>query len=233
MLRVHFFLHASFEDPGCILLWCQENGLQTSSTHLYRDEPLPDINDFDWLLIMGGPMGVYEEDKYPWLAAEKNIIRKAIDSGKTVIGICLGAQLLASSMGANVYRNSEKEIGWYDVVLTGNGEQEMLFIEIPPKIKVFHWHGDTFDLPEGASHLMYSGGCRNQAFLFRENVMGLQFHFEVMGQNVQAMVDNCRNEITSGKYIQTEEEIMAGVICTKENNRIMYGILDRLKATFS
>jgi len=227
-LKIHFFLHASFEDPGCILQWCRDKGHQTSSTHLYRNESLPELNDFDWLIVMGGPIGVYEEEKYTWLAGEKYIIRQAVDSGKTVVGICLGAQLLANALGAEVYRNPEKEIGWFDVMLTESGEKESLFGGMSPRINVFHWHGDTFDLPDGATHLMYSEACRNQAFLYGEKVLGLQFHFEVTGSNVLSMVENCRSEIVPGKYIQTEEEILRVREAVTENNRIMFELLDRL-----
>jgi GMP synthase-like glutamine amidotransferase len=228
--RIHCFQHVSFEDPGCIKDWCAAKGYNLSYTHLYKGDKLPAPYDYDWLVVMGGPMGVYDEGTYEWLRDEKIAIKTAIENNKTVLGICLGAQLIASALGARVYPNPEKEIGWFDVMLTGEGKKHQLMKNMSPAQTVFHWHGDTFDLPAGATHLMYSEACRNQAFVYGDKVLALQFHFEVTYESIQAMTDNGRAELpATGKYIQSGKEILSLQDPVGENNRIMYGILDGLE----
>ena len=130
---------------------------------------------------------------FPWLVSEKQFIREAIRSGKPVLGICLGAQLIASAMGAGVYRNPLKEIGWFPI--RGISSNDSSVFCFPPSMIVFHWHGETFDLPPGATRLAKSDGCENQAFQFGQSVIGLQFHLETTPLAAREMVLNCRNEL--------------------------------------
>jgi GMP synthase-like glutamine amidotransferase len=188
--------------------------------------------DFDWLIIMGGPMGVYDETRYPWLSPEKDLIKKAIQSGKTVLGICLGSQLIAECLGSRVYPNKEKEIGWYNVKLTHEGRNEPLLSDMLPETTVFHWHGDTFDLPEKAVNLVFSDGCKNQLFLYGRHVIGIQFHFEVTEDSLGAMVENGKHELIPGKFVQDERTILSGIQHIKTNNSIMFGILEGLRFGF-
>ena len=225
-LKVLCFQHVSFEGLGCIKDWCEANGHQITYTRFFENETIPQIENYDWLIIMGGPMGVYDENKYLWLSDEKTAIRNAILHNKTVIGICLGSQLIANVLGAKVYKNPVKEIGWFDISLTEQGIHESLFVNFDVTLKVFHWHGDTFDLPENAKHIAFSEICTNQAFLYKKNVLGLQFHLEVTEQSVAEMVENGNSELTDSKYIQCKSEILTGKNFIKPNNNKMFQLLN-------
>jgi len=227
-LHIHCFQHVHYEDPGCIEKWIKENNHSHSSTKFYDSYSLPDMDKIDWLIVMGGPMGVYDNEDYPWLKEEKEFIKKAILKDKTVIGICLGAQLIADVLGAKIYPNDEKEIGWFDISVTEKGADTSILEGIDQHITVFHWHGDTFDLPEEAVHLFESEGCRNQGFLYRENVLGLQFHFEVTEESLGKMVLNGKSELIPAKYVQPGEKILLGNELINMNNIQMYKILDNL-----
>jgi len=206
-MKIHFLQHAHFEDPGYLVDWAENNGHSHSSTYLFNNESLPGNEDFDLLVIMGGPMNIYEEEKYPWLVAEKELIKKAIHSGKKVLGICLGSQLIADALGVKVYPNKHKEIGWFPVFknefscfnCTRYLEREILS---------FHWHGETYDLPKGADRLYSSEATPNQGFSFGENVIALQFHWEVKKENVEKMLQFSGSDLTSGQYVQTPEELL-------------------------
>ncbi|MEI8273467.1 MAG: type 1 glutamine amidotransferase, partial [Paludibacter sp.] len=178
-LTLHTLMHVSYEGLGCIETWIRKNNHSVSYSKLYEGSKLPELEDFDWLIVMGGPMGVYDESNFPWLKAEKKLIRQAIDSDKTVIGICLGSQLIAEVLGTKVFSNNQKEIGWFDIQQVFENRNHPILKSFIPKFPVFHWHGDTFDLPTGSIRLFESEVCTNQAFIYQENVLGLQFHFEV------------------------------------------------------
>jgi GMP synthase-like glutamine amidotransferase len=228
-LKIHCFQQAPFEGMGCIKEWCEKNGHTISYTRFYDTPEIPSINDYDWLIVMGGPMGVNDEDKLPWLTGEKNAIREAISQNKTVVGICLGSQLIASALGADVRNNHETEIGWFDVTLTETGKAEPLMDDFPHTFKVFQWHGDTFDIPEGAKHLASSGVCKNQAFLYKNNVLGLQFHFEVTNDSLAQMLDGADDELTDAPFIQSKDDIQKNAFYIGSTNEKMFLILDRLK----
>lgn len=227
-LRIHCFQHVSFEGLGCIDNWIKEKGHSVQYTKFYVDDTLPAINDIDWLIVMGGPMGVYDDKEFTWLPKEKAFIKEAIDANKTVIGICLGSQLIAEVLGAKVYKNTEKEIGWFDVDITAEGKNNRLLEGLEHTFKVFHWHGDTFNLPEHAQHLMQTTVCKNQAFVYKEKVLGLQFHLEVTKETLAAMVTHGRDELTGGNFIQTETELLNYDYLIKSNNTKLFYILDQL-----
>jgi len=226
-LRIHYLQHVAFEDLGCIGQWALEKGHTLSSTKFYSDFILPNHSSYDWLIILGGPMGVYEQEKYNWLPAEKDFIKQAIGQYKTVIGICLGSQLIASALGANVYPNEEKEIGWFPIKLSNNINNPLFTDE--EIFTVFHWHGDTFDLPINATQLASSEVCVNQAFGYQDNVIGLQFHLEVTENSLQQMITFEVSELTKGKYIQTEQRILNEMTFIDENNQKMFQLLDYLE----
>lgn len=230
-MRIHCLQHVPFEGPAGIADWAAAQGHPVAGTRLFEGADLPDQDEFDWLVVMGGPMGIHDEHNHPWLEEEKSFIRASINGGKTVVGICLGAQMIAHVLGARVFANAEKEIGWYPIELTDAGRGSDAFGFLPERFEVFHWHGDTFDLPSGAVHLAHSEGCRNQAYLYQGRVLGLQFHLESTPKSVRDIVAHCADEIAPAPYIQSAERMLAA---TGEDyrriNQALLGILDRLPA---
>lgn len=227
--RIHCFRHVPFEGLGCIETWCNEKFYPIAYTNFYdSDYEIPSIDDFDVLVIMGGPMGTYEEDLYDWLKPEKAAIRSAIDNNKIVIGICLGSQLIANAMGAAVYKNAEKEIGWWKIQFSDEAKTIAPFDSFGDEITIFQWHGDTFDLPDGAKLIASSPVCKNQAYIYNGKVLGLQFHFEVNDEGIWLMSGDMEEIKQGGKYVQTVEQIKAGEDIIPENNKLMFRILDQL-----
>lgn len=208
-MRLHFIQHVHFETPGYLLEWAIAQQHTTSFTKIYEAVIFPSSEDFDVLIIMGGPMGVYEEEKYAWIKEEKAFIKTTIAAGKKVLGICLGAQLIAAASGAKVYPNKEKEIGWWPVQKVAAEMMHPLTSSLPSEFITFHWHGDTFDLPPGAVHLFSTPVCTNQGFLLNEKVAGLQFHFEATPALVEQMVANCGDELVNAAYIQSGTQMQA------------------------
>lgn len=207
-MRAHVLKHVSFEGPGNIEPWLRNRGAEISETRIFEADTLPAFDEFDLLIVMGGPMSANDEDTLPWLATEKRFIRQAIESGKGVIGICLGAQLIASALGARVYPNKEKEIGWFPVYATPSAAAQAL-CPFPEEAEAFHWHGETFDLPDGATRLARSEACENQAFQIGRRVVALQFHLETTAPSARAIVENCRDELIPSHYVQTEKAILS------------------------
>jgi GMP synthase-like glutamine amidotransferase len=227
-LKIHYFQHVPFEGLGSIEEWISLSGHSLTSTRFFESAILPEISDIDWLIVMGGPMSVNDEKQYPWLAAEKRFIRKAIDEGKTVLGICLGSQLVSAALGAKVYPNKEKEIGWFDIELTCFAKSDKLFCDLGDRLKVFQWHGDTFDIPEKAVHLAFSKGCKNQAYSYKDKVLALQFHLEPTEISLRQMIDAGREELKSAKYIQTEQELLRNDRFIEPGREILFTLLNRL-----
>ncbi len=228
MKRIHILLHVPFETPGCIETWIREKGYIFSSTALYADEVLPDVNDIDWLVVMGGPMSVHDTAEFPWLVDEKRFINDAVTHGKVIIGICLGSQLIAEALGSRVYKNSVKEIGWFPVMKNSSGADSSLLRKFGDIETVFHWHGDTFDIPHGAVSVMSSDGCKNQCFIYNEKIIGLQFHVEVTADLLESMIVNGIDEVVPDKFIQDADQLRDGTRYIKKNNELMYSILDEL-----
>jgi len=228
-MRIHSLQHVAFEDLANIELWAKEKGHETSRTLLFQAEPLPSLAQVDWLIILGGPMNIYEDDKYPWLVQEKQFIAEAIAQQKIVLGICLGAQLIADALGAKVSKNQHKEIGWFPVSLTPEFSSSYVFKGWPRRFMAFHWHGDTFGVPPGALRVAESEGCANQAFEYKDRVVGLQFHLESSYSSIQRLIQNCRDEITEGPYIQRPEEMLGQQENLSEIHQQMKLLLDRME----
>jgi GMP synthase-like glutamine amidotransferase len=224
-MRAHYLQHVPFEGLGSIGSWLEAAGAEVTATRFYEDAALPPLADVDLLVAMGGPMSVNDESQLPWLVAEKRFVREAVERGVPVLGICLGAQLIASALGARVYPNRLKEIGWLPIEAPPVG-REGLF-QLPATLEVFHWHGETFDLPAGSSRLASSAGCKNQAFQLGERVVGLQFHLETTPESARAIVENCRDELVPSPYVQTEQQLLAA---DSSRYRAINAVMDSLLA---
>jgi GMP synthase-like glutamine amidotransferase len=203
-MKVHVLQHAPFEGLGCIATWLTTKKVEVSTTRFFEQPILPPQHGFDLLVIMGGPMSANDEAALPWLREEKRFIREAVKNGVAVLGICLGSQLIASALGARVYRNAQKEIGWFPIEAVPVSSDVFHF---PSSLTVFQWHGETFDLPIDAVHLARSAACENQAFQVGRRTLGLQFHLETSPKSVRSFLENCRAELSPAPYIQTEAEI--------------------------
>jgi GMP synthase (glutamine-hydrolysing) len=208
-MKIHTLQHVPFEGPANFAQWFSRRGHTMASTFLYeRSTALPNVESFDFLLVMGGPMSVNDEAQFPWLVDEKRFVGKAINAGKTIVGICLGAQLIANVLGSRVCRNAEKEIGWFPVRLTGEGLRSRPFKGFTREFTAFHWHGETFDIPSGAVRLAESGACMNQAFEYDGRVVGLQFHLETDEPGARKLIENLSDEIQPSPFIQSADEMM-------------------------
>lgn len=198
-MRIHYLQHVDFEGPAAVADWAAQSGHTITGSHLYRDEAFPALDAFDLLVILGGPMSVNDEHEHGWLREEKQLVRQAIESNRAVLGICLGAQMIASALGARIYRAQEKEIGWFPVQRVTTEGTGALF---PAHFTPLHWHGETFDLPRGAVRLAETNAVPNQAFQIGDRAIGLQFHIEATPRSVQTLVENAAQDIQQGKPFQ-------------------------------
>ncbi len=225
-MRIHYLQHVEFEDSAYILRWAQESGYEVSCTRLYQKEPFPPIDKIDWLLIMGGPMSVNDETRFVWLRQEKDFIERCMAANKQVIGFCLGAQLIASVLGARVYSNSCKEIGWFPVKIhSANRDLNNVF---PSEMNAFHWHGETFDLPQNAILFASSEACTHQAFQYGNHVWAFQFHLEILKSSIEKLIRFCPEDLSPGPYVQSAEDIMAIVAEAGTLNAILRKFLQSL-----
>lgn len=222
-MKLHWLQHVPFEGLGYIEEWATAKGAEISCTRLFDNEALPTINSFDGLVVMGGPMNIYDHDAHPWLVAEKEFIRNAIDTGSPVLGICLGAQLIADVLGARVYPGPQKEMGWFPIQRMADAPTWL-----PETLIAFHWHGETFDIPGGALPLASSDACKNQGFIHNNRVVGLQFHMETTPESMEALIENCSDEMVDAPYIQTAAEMRAGLLNVDIIHTAMRALLDDL-----
>lgn len=223
-MRLHYLQHVALETPGSILTWAEKRGHKVSHTMLHEGESLPGLDAFDWLVIMGGPMSVHEENLHPWLAQEKRFIGEAIAAGKVVLGFCLGGQLIAEVIGGRVTTNGRPEMGWQWIRWSADAREDPLFSFFPERCTVFQWHNDTFSvLPPEAKLLASSDLCEHQAFIYRERVFGFQFHLENTAEMVREMYDENTGCCPSPDDVRADEENAA------ENNRWMFELLTRLE----
>ncbi len=228
-MKIHYIQHASFEHLGGMESFLQERGHKLSATHIYAGEVLPPLDTFDWLIIMGGPMNIYREDEYPWLRAEKTFIKSAIDAGKTVLGICLGAQLIADVLGAKVNKHIHTEIGWHEISCADLVQETCLAGAIPQNIHVFQWHEDMFEIPEGAVALAHSKACSNQGFIFQDRVVALQFHMEMTPELAKTFISNLSNDLDVSLYIQSAQGMLSDSQKFTDNEKMMREVLQRME----
>jgi GMP synthase (glutamine-hydrolysing) len=181
-VRVLVLQHIACEHPGVFSDVMHERGAEAVPVEVDESEPLPDWREFDAVLAMGGPMGAADDAEHPWLVGERELVRGAVEAGKPFLGVCLGVQLLAAALGARVYAAERPEVGLLEVELTEEGRADPLFAGLDQPLVSLQWHGDTFELPEGATRLARSAEVANQAFRFGERAYGVQFHLEVTAE---------------------------------------------------
>lgn len=237
-MKIHCLQHLKNETLGNIGIWISLKGHKLTKTLLYEKSVFPEPEEFDMLLIMGGTMSVYQDQEFAWLKPEKEFVKKVIDTGKPILGSCFGAQLIAEVLGGKVTRNRFKEIGWYRVkALEGEntkGENESnerkMISDLPSclfsEFTAFMWHGDTFEIPIGAVKLFESEACRNQGFIYGENVLGLQFHPEANRQWIENLIEDSGHELVEGKYIQSKEEILKYQHFFEDSTNIAFSLMD-------
>lgn len=224
-MKVHWLQHVAHEGLGQLGDWLQQAGHTLTGTRLCAGEALPDLASLDALIIMGGPMNIYEHAAYPWLAPEKQFIRRAIDAGKVVAGFCLGSQLIADQLGGPVVRNEAGlEMGWWDVDFTPQARARNP--RLPLSLSSFHWHGDSFLLPPEATLLASSAHCARQGFSWRDRVLGLQFHPEVTPADVRRWVDIEPPVPADG--VQPAERILAETMAYAANAQLLDVLLSPL-----
>ncbi len=229
-MNVHVLQHVPFEGLGSIAGWLAQRHAVVTHTRFFASACLPAVSGLDLLIVLGGPMGVHDEDRFPWLAEEKRFVRRCIDTGVAVLGICLGAQLIAAALDAPVFANAEKEIGWFPVEMLPAAAASDVFTGFPDRLEVFHWHGDTFGLPEKAGHISRSSACAHQAFVVHERVVGLQFHLETTDASLQQLISHCSAEIVPGAFIQAAETMAADARRFAGINALMHRLLDNMAA---
>jgi GMP synthase-like glutamine amidotransferase len=230
-MRLHYIQHAPYEPLGSIEDWARDRGSRVTRTLAVTDE-WPSLEDIDWLVVMGGPMGAYEEGVYTWLVGEKRFIRAAIDAGKAVLGVCLGGQLVSEVLGGEVEHNPFKEVGWFTVTMTPEMADSAVFRKLPHSFVAGLWHGDTFSIPPGAERMASSEGCANQAFEFAEGrVVGLQFHPEWSREMVRALYERHMSDVAEGgPFVQTPEEILgASQEIYAANRDLLFALLDDME----
>jgi GMP synthase-like glutamine amidotransferase len=226
--KIACFLHVPYEGPGVIADWAGKNGHHIHYTRFYEKDDLPDASSIDMLLIMGGPMKVFDFHMHSWMEDEIEWVQDFIKSGLPVLGICLGAQIIASALGEEVYPGPHKEIGWHNLQFLPSLGEFRICKDLPSTRKVFHWHGDTFNIPEGGTRIASSQAFPNQGFIYGNKVVALQFHLELTPELVEDMVENCREELVEGIYIQSEPEILAEKGYFDFNQRVLFQFLDYL-----
>lgn len=229
ILRVHALINYSVADLGMINEWIESKGHIVTATAVYRNEKFPDMDAFDLLIILGGVMGAYEEAEHPWLRNEKQFILEAIKCNKVILGICLGAQLIAEVLGGKVYPHKHHEIGWWPVHFTHEIKDIDLFNGVPKQLPLFQYHGDTFDLPDGAIRLASSEATKNQAFIYNDRILGLQFHPEFSEEKLQEIVHLHGDNIKPGPYTQLPEEFLGQSRNVEEAREFLFRLLDNLE----
>jgi len=225
-VRIHYIRHISFEKVGIIEEWANQRNYSLTETKTYKGDLLPSVDDFDALIIMGGPQSAAELEKYPYLRYELELIKSTIEANKPLLGICLGAQLISRALGAKVSKSAEKEIGVFPIELTEEGSNSKAFSGFKHKFPAIHWHSDTFDIAKGARLLASSKGCKNQAFSYGKNVHGVQFHLEMTKPILKDLIAHFPEDLKPSKYTQSIEKMLEHDI--EGINKQLFLLLDNI-----
>lgn len=226
-MRIHCFQHSHLGGEIYLPAWAASRGHYWTSSIIPSVPSLPAPADLDCLVVLGGPMSAWDEDKHPWMTAEKRLLEALIVAGKPVLGICLGAQLLADVLGARTYRGEHREIGWCRVEATFDSRAHRVGAVLPKAFETFLWHGDSFDIPQGAAHIARSAAFESQAFV-RDRVLALQFHLEVRPDWVRRIVARDAGQLVPSEHVQPLQTIVGKPEeLYRANNAIMDKLLDR------
>lgn len=234
-MHIHFIIHEHFEAPGAYEIWGKSRGCSLSYTRVYQGDPLPEeLGGTDLLIIMGGPQSpATTREECPWFdaQAEKALISRAIEAGKTVIGVCLGSQLIGEALGAAFCHSPEKEIGKFPVRLTDAGKVNPLFENFGHELSVGHWHNDMPGLTPQAKVLAYSEGCPRQIVQYGERVYGFQCHMELTPEVVELLIEHSQNDLRRAgefRFVETAEKLRSHDY--REMNQVLFAFLDKLTA---
>lgn len=226
-MRFHCLIHSDLGGDIHLPHWAASRGHDWTLVPVHRSAPPPEPQAQNALAILGGPMSVWEEGRHPWLKAEKRLIEDFLRAGQPVLGICLGAQLLAEVLGARVYPGAQREIGWLPVRRVPEAAAHALGAQLPEHFHTFLWHGDTFDLPSGAAHLARSEAVPHQAFACG-SALALQFHLEARTDWVRRLVERDAAQMTPERHVQSAETVLTrSNRFYPENNALLDRLLDR------
>ncbi len=229
-MNTYIFQHVEFEGPGYLQKILKDRGHDVHVVKLFAGDPIPHEDEIDFAIMLGGPMSVLDEADYPFFVREKELCRDMVQLGKPLLGICLGAQMIASAFRAAVIKAPEKEIGWFPIQWNNSCKAFEIGAET---LNVFHWHGETFKIPKEATWLAASEGCKNQAFKLG-SAIALQFHLEMTEESVESLLKNCGNEIKEGlaaqrKYVQSEKDIRDfSTQCIKKSQEFLKKLIDEM-----
>ena len=229
-MRIHCLKHADYDGPAFLPDWAAGLGHKLTHVMVPAGEPLPDTGDFDALIVMGGPMSLGQEAVHPWIGAERRLIEQTMAADKPILGICLGAQLMAQVLGARVAPGPHPEIGWFPVQITQEARNSWLDGALPERFRSFFWHEETFGIPAGAIHIARTPAYDNQGFVFGRH-LALQFHLEVTPEWAARLVARDAAQLVEHPYIQSADDILAEAgERAGQNNRLMARLLERWTA---
>lgn len=233
-MRIVVLQHAEYEGPDKIEDWANERG-HSMRTVIPLFESYPEPEEYDLLVVMGGPMGAYDDAKYPWLTAEKRFITRTIAAGRKVFGVCLGSQLVAEALGGHAHPHTQREVGWIEVRLTPTGRYGRALAVLPEAFVAGEWHGDTYELPEDIRTGAVSDVCENQAFeTAGGRVVGVQFHLEWTPETIVELVERHGDwlaaEGASSPTIASAHEFLGNLTALARGHELLYALLDRMAA---
>jgi len=233
MTEILIFKHVPFEGPGTFREELDRRGLKFREINLYEGGAPKDLDGCGGMIIMGGPMNVYEEDEYPFLKDEDRLIKEALAKKLPTIGVCLGAQLMAKAAGAKVTKGKKKEIGWYPLYTTEEAKADPVFKGLPREVEVFQWHGDTFDIPDRAVRLASSDLFPNQAFRIGDNAYAFQFHIEVTSDIIKSWIDINEELAGVNDYIDSKKVLSDTKGKIEDLGRLAKNVYEQLFKIFS